>query len=322
MKSKKRIVALCGGVGGAKLALGLASLDADVDLTIIANTGDDFEHLGLSISPDIDTITYTLAGVANPETGWGRAEETWSFMESLAGLGGDTWFQLGDKDLALNVLRTKLRRSGASLSKVTSQVARKLGISAEIIPMSDSDVRTVLHTDQGTLDFQDYFVRHRCTPVVSGIEFEGAESATPSARFEELLNDPAVEAIVICPSNPYISIDPILAIPTVRNALANHPAPVVAVSPVVNGQSIKGPTSKLMSELDAGSSGEDIAAYYRDFIDGFVLDCRDSHECAAIERAGIQSFCSNIVMSTLEDRICLAQDVIRFTGVIDARNKS
>lgn len=317
MSPRKRIVALCGGVGGAKLALGLATLEADFDLSIVANTGDDFEHLGLSISPDIDTVTYTLAGVANPETGWGRAEETWSFMESLANLGGDTWFRLGDKDLALNVLRTKLRRSGASLSKVTSQVARKLGISAEIIPMSDSDVRTVLHTDQGTLDFQDYFVRQRCAPVVSSIEFVGAESATPSARFEELLTDPDVEAIIICPSNPYISIDSILAVPTVRNALANHPAPVVAISPVVDGQSIKGPTSKLMSELDVGSSAGDIAAYYRDFIDGFVLDHRDSRLCVAIEEGGIRTFCCNIVMSTFDDRCQLAQDVVEFARTLN-----
>lgn len=317
MSPRKRIVALCGGVGGAKLALGLATLEADFDLSIVANTGDDFEHLGLSISPDIDTVTYTLAGVANPETGWGRAEETWSFMESLANLGGDTWFRLGDKDLALNVLRTNLRRNGASLSEITSLIARNLGISAEIIPMTDSAVRTVLSTDQGILDFQDYFVRRQCSPVVSNIEFRGAESSNATARFEALMTSPDVKAIIICPSNPYISIDPILAVPGVRAALANHSAPVLAISPVVGGQSIKGPTSKLMSELDLGSSAEDIATYYRDFIDGFVLDHRDSRLCVAIEEGGIRTFCCNIVMSTFDDRCQLAQDVVEFARTLN-----
>ena len=314
MSTSKRIVALCGGVGGAKLALGLANLGAEFDLSIIANTGDDFEHLGLRISPDIDTITYTLAGIANPETGWGRADETWSFMESLAALGGETWFRLGDKDLSLNVLRTSMLSSGESLSEVTSHLTGNLGISSEIIPMTDSNVRTVLQTGRGTLEFQDYFVRQQCKPVVASIEFQGAGEAKPSARFGELLTDPSVDAFVICPSNPFISIDPILAIPSVRSSLANHPSPVVAVSPVVDGQSIKGPTSKLMSELDLGSSSRDIATYYSDFIDGFVLDHRDLDFSAQIEETGIQTLCSNIVMSTLEDRYRLARDVVNFAG--------
>ena len=253
----------------------VANLGSDFDLSIIANTGDDFEHLGLCVSPDIDTITYTLAGIANPDTGWGRAEESWSFMETLAELGGETWFRLGDKDLALNVLRTNSLRSGASLSDATSHITGNLGISSELIPMTDSNVRTVFQTDRGTLEFQDYFVRLQCKPVVTSIEFHGVGKAKPSPRFEELLNDPSVDAFVICPSNPFISIDPILAIPSVRLSLANHPSPVVAVSPVVDGQSFKGPTSKQMSELDLGSSSGDIAAYYSDLIDGFVLDHRD-----------------------------------------------
>jgi LPPG:FO 2-phospho-L-lactate transferase len=317
VSSRKRIVALCGGVGGAKLALGLANLGSNFDLSIIANTGDDFEHLGLRISPDIDTIAYTLAGIANPETGWGRAEETWSFMESLANLGGETWFRLGDKDLALNVLRTNLLRSRESLSDVTSHITGNLGISSEIIPMTDSNVRTVFRTDHGTLEFQDYFVRLQCKPVVTSIEFQGAGKAKPSPRFGELLADPSVDAFVICPSNPFISIDPILAIPSVRTSLANHPSSVVAVSPVVDGQSVKGPTSKLMSELDLGSSSGDVAAYYIDFIDGFVLDHRDSNLAAEIEETGIQTLCSNIVMSTVEDRCRLARDVVDFAGPLN-----
>ncbi|MGI9353937.1 MAG: 2-phospho-L-lactate transferase [Rhizobiaceae bacterium] len=314
MSTKKRIVALCGGVGGAKLALGLANLGSNVDLSIIANTGDDFEHLGLSISPDIDTITYTLAGIANPETGWGRAEETWSFMESLANLGGETWFRLGDKDLALNVVRTNLLDSGKSLSEVTSHITAKLGISSEIVPMTDSNVRTVFQTDRGTLEFQDYFVRLQCEPVVNSIEFEGAGKVKPSPRFGELLTDPSVDAFVICPSNPFISIDPILSVPSVRTSLTKHPSCVVAVSPVVDGQSIKGPTSKLMSELDLGSSSGDIATYYGDFIDGFVLDHRDSNLAAEIEESGIRTLYGNIVVSTLEDRCRLARDVVDFAA--------
>lgn len=316
MSARKRIVALCGGVGGAKLALGLANLESNFGLTIIANTGDDFEHLGLSISPDIDTITYTLAGIANPDTGWGRAEETWSFMESLADFGAETWFRLGDKDLALNILRTNLLSCGENLSDVTSHITGNLGIPSEIVPMTDSNVRTVFHTDRGTLEFQDYFVRLQCKPVVASIEFQGAGKAHPSRRFGELLTDPSVDAFIVCPSNPFISIDPILAIPSVRTSLANHPSSVVAVSPVVDGQSIKGPTSKLMSELDLGSSSADIAAYYGDFIDGFVLDHRDSDLCADIGKSGIHTFCSNIVMSTFSDRCQLARNVVGFAETL------
>jgi len=317
---KRKIVALCGGVGGAKLALGLAQLGPAFDLAIIANAGDDFEHLGLRISPDIDTITYTLAGIANPDTGWGRAGETWSFMDTLADLGGETWFRLGDKDLAVNVLRTKLLGNGSSLSEVTSHIAGNLGVSAEIIPMTDSEVRTVFQTDRGVLAFQDYFVRLQCAPDVSRIEFEGADEAIPSPRFEQLLNCPNVSAFIICPSNPFISIDPILAIPSVRESLAAHPAPVVAVSPVVDGNSIKGPTSKLMRELGLGSSSDVVAAHYKDIIDGFVLDSRDSDLVAEIEASGIRTLTTNIVMSTLDDRCRLAREVNRFASRI-ADNK-
>jgi LPPG:FO 2-phospho-L-lactate transferase len=292
LSTSLKVLALCGGVGGAKLAL--------------------FEHLGLSISPDIDTISYTLAGVANPDTGWGRAGETWSFMESLAALGGDTWFRLGDKDLALNVLRTNMLQAGSSLSEVTAKIAKSLGISEKIIPMSDSQVRTTFDTDRGTLSFQDYFVRLQCQAVVSEIRFEGASDAQPSPQFSELLVDDSIDAIIVCPSNPFISIDPILAIPSVRNALASHPAPVIAVSPVIDGQSIKGPTSKLMAELDLGSSSADIATYYRDFVDGLLIDHRDSEFIAPINDMGIASHCSNILMSTFEDRCQLAQEAIDF----------
>ncbi|MEL7187537.1 MAG: 2-phospho-L-lactate transferase, partial [Pseudomonadota bacterium] len=275
MTTTPKIVALCGGVGGAKLALGLASLESQPDISIVVNTGDDFNHLGLTICPDIDTVTYTLAGIANPDSGWGRAQETWSFMEALEALGGDTWFRLGDKDLALNTLRTQLLASGWSLSDVTSQFAHRLGVATEIIPMSDDPVRTILKTENGDLAFQDYFVRLKCEPAVSSIEFRGAESAAPAPRFAALLEDTSVDAFVICPSNPFISIEPILAIPSVRESLTRHAAPVICVSPVVGGQSIKGPTSKLMKELNMGASTWDIARYYGDFIDCFVIDEAD-----------------------------------------------
>lgn len=314
MSARKRIVALSGGVGGAKLALGLKKCESD--LSIIANTGDDFEHLGLSVSPDIDTMTYTLAGIANPETGWGRADESWSFMESLAMLGGETWFRLGDKDLALNVLRTNLLKYGATLSEVTARVVENLGLSSEIIPMTDSTVRTIFQTDHGVLEFQDYFVRLQCQPVVTSIEFQGADNAKPSPRFAALLSDPDVGAFVICPSNPLISIDPILAIPSVRSMLSKHPSPVIAVSPLVGGQSIKGPTSKLMSELGLGASSREIANYYSDFIDGFVLDHRDSSLAEDIEKNGIRTLCSDIVMSTLEDRCRLAREILEFEAIL------
>lgn len=314
MTQARRIVALSGGVGGAKLAFGLAQLCPDIELAIIANTGDDFEHLGLYISPDIDTVTYTLAGIANPETGWGQADETWSFMASLENLGGETWFRLGDKDLALNILRTNLLAQGRSLSEVTSRFVRQLEIGAEIIPMSDAPIRTRFTTNQGELAFQDYFVRLQCEPVVSKIDFEGVDSAQPSPRFGELLDDPSVSAFVLCPSNPLISIDPILAVPSVRAKLAEHAAPVIAVSPVVDGNSIKGPTSKLMAELGIGSSSEDVATHYQDFLDGMVLDNKDAPLADAINAAGVRTVCHDVVMNSLDDRCRLAKQVIEFAA--------
>ncbi|MGI9219593.1 MAG: 2-phospho-L-lactate transferase [Woeseiaceae bacterium] len=309
-----KIVALSGGVGGAKLGLGLAQLYPDLELTIIANTGDDFEHLGLCISPDIDTVTYTLAGIANPETGWGQADETWSFMESLENLGGETWFRLGDKDLALNILRTERLAGGESLSEITASIAHQLGIGPEIVPMSDAPIRTRFMTDRGELAFQDYFVRLQCEPVVTGIEFEGADTAQPSPRFGELLNDPSVSAFVLCPSNPLISIDPILAMPSVRAKLAEHAAPVIAVSPVIDGNSIKGPTSKLMAELGIGSSSQDVATHYQDFLDGMVLDNKDARLADAINAAGVRTVCHDVVMNSLDDRCRLATQVVEFAA--------
>ena len=243
---RRTVVALSGGIGGAKLALGLSLVVDPGDLVIVANTGDDFQHLGLSISPDIDTVMYTLAGINNPVTGWGRRDETWRFMEALEQLGGETWFRLGDTDLATNMERTRRLAAGDTLSNITADFCRRLGVRCRVLPMSDDSVRTRVKTGQGWLDFQDYFVRYQCAPVVEGFSFAGVESAASAPGFLAALRDPTLRAVIICPSNPFISIDPILSLRGVRDALRTSAAPVVAVSPIIGGQAVKGPTAKMM----------------------------------------------------------------------------
>ncbi|HYE00920.1 MAG TPA: 2-phospho-L-lactate transferase CofD family protein, partial [Alphaproteobacteria bacterium] len=234
------VLALCGGVGGAKLAFGLAAELSAEDLTVAVNTGDDFEHLGLTVCPDIDTVLYTLSGLSDRERGWGLAGETWNFMAATRRLGGEDWFQLGDQDLATHVERSHRLAAGESLSAVTARLARALGLTAAIAPMSDQPVRTVVETDQGELAFQHYFVRERCAPAARGVRFEGADRARPSPALEAALARPDLAAMVVCPSNPYLSVDPILAVPGVREALKRRSAPVVAVSPIIAGQALKG----------------------------------------------------------------------------------
>jgi LPPG:FO 2-phospho-L-lactate transferase len=243
------IVALSGGIGGAKLALGLSRVLEPGRLTVVANTGDDFEHLGLAISPDIDTLLYTLGGLADTDQGWGRRDETWTFMNALGALGGPTWFRLGDGDLATHVERTRRLAAGEALSSIVDDFRVRLGIGARIVPMSDDPVRTRLRTAEGWIDFQDYFVGRRCEPAVSAVAFEGVERARPHAQVLAELRDPQLRAVVICPSNPLISIDPVLAVPGLRAALAACRAPVVAVSPIIGGQAVKGPTAKMLREL-------------------------------------------------------------------------
>ena len=238
-----------GGIGGAKLALGLYRELPPDRLMVVCNTGDDFEHLGLTISPDLDTVLYTLAGIANPTTGWGRAGETWSFMGALAELGGETWFRLGDADLATHVERTRRLAAGETLAAISEDFCRRLGVHARLIPMCDQPVRTMVRTGGGVLPFQRYFVEQRCAPVVSGFAFQGIAAARPPAALAAALASATLEAVVICPSNPFISIDPILAVPGMRAALAASPAPVVAVSPIIGGRAVKGPTAKMMAEL-------------------------------------------------------------------------
>ena len=321
------ILALAGGVGGAKLAAGLqAALDAPGDLLTVVNTGDDFEHLGLHVSPDLDTVTYTLSGRANPETGWGLAGETWGFLDALAALGGEVWFRLGDRDLATHVERTRRLRAGETLSRVTADLSRRLGAPSRIAPMCDEPVRTVVETDAGDLPFQEYFVRRACEPAVRGLRFEGVRAARPSAAFASALADPALEAVVVCPSNPWLSVDPILAVPGVRGALAGCAAPVVAVSPIVGGRAIKGPAAKIMGELGFEVSAAVVADRYRDFLDGFVLDEADRALAGAIETAGerggaraLRVRVEQTVMHTGEDRTRLAARVLEFARLLRGR---
>src|SRR5580704_12409697 len=266
------VLALSGGIGGAKLALGLYRILPAGALTVVANTGDDFEHLGLAISPDIDTLLYTLASLDNLELGWGRRDETWTFMAALERLGGETWFRLGDGDLATHVERTRRLARGESLSAITDDFRRRFGIAARLLPASDDPVRTRLHTDEGWLDFQDYFVRRRCAPIVREIVFAGAETARPHPDILAALADPALRLVAICPSNPFISIDPILAVPGIRRALQDCPAPVLAVSPISGGKAVKGPTAKMMQELGLPVGAAAVARHYRDFLDLYVAD--------------------------------------------------
>ena len=312
-------VALSGGVGGAKLALGLCDVLEDPGrLTVVANTGDDFEHLGLRVCPDLDTLTYTLAGLANAETGWGRAGESGAFMEALTALGGESWFFLGDKDLAIHVERTRRLRAGESLSEVTSDLCVRLGIRARIAPMSDDPVPTVVETEDGPLAFQHYFVRERCRPRVSGFRYKGAEQAQASAGFLDALAAPDLGAVVVCPSNPYISIDPILAVPGVRAALTACKATVIAVSPIIGGQAVKGPTAKMMAELGIAPGAIAIAQHYAGLIDGFVLDEADRAEASAIAAAGVAVEVTATMMTAREEKQALARAVLAFAERLHA----
>lgn len=299
------VLALSGGVGGAKLALGLSHVLPAKELVIVANTGDDFEHLGLSISPDIDTLVYTLSGLANPDLGWGRRDETWSFMETIATLGGETWFRLGDRDLALHVERTRRLRAGESLTAITADVCRRLGVGPRILPMSDGRLRTRLRSDTGWLDFQEYFVHQRCEPVVRELSFIGEGQAQPDVL--ALLKDPALSAVVICPSNPFISVEPILSLPGVREALQACRAPVVAVSPIIGGRAVKGPTAKMMRELGLDASARAVAEWYGDLLDGYVVDHADAADMAGLHP---RITAAATLMQTLDDRIALARVVL------------
>jgi LPPG:FO 2-phospho-L-lactate transferase len=309
LKTKDMIVALAGGVGGARLAYGLSKIKGEA-LAVIVNTGDDFEHLGLSICPDIDTMLYTLAGWANPETGWGVDGDSWSFMDQLGKLGGPIWFKLGDRDLAIHVQRSHWLRQGDRLGKITSRLAQAMGIASTVLPMSEDAVRTKLETDQGDLDFQDYFVRLQAKPLVRAIRFEGASSARPTPAAMEAFD--AAKAIIICPSNPYLSIDPILSVPGYRECLQRRKIPCIAVSPIIGGAAVKGPAAKLMQELGAEVSCVGVAKKYAGLIDGLVIDGVDEGLADAILACGIKPLATKSLMRSLQDRIDLAQQTLDF----------
>ncbi len=298
-----KIVALAGGVGGAKLAHGLAQCLPPEELTVIVNTGDDFEHFGLHISPDLDTVCYTLAGLANLETGWGRTGETWQAMDNLARLGAPGWFHLGDQDLATHLERTRRMQAGQTLSAVTRDFCKQWDVKQVVLPMSDWPVQTVVETDEGDLPFQEYFVHRQCEPAVRGFRFEGIELARPAPGISEALED--AEAVVICPSNPWVSIDPILKV--VREITK----PVFAVSPIIGGHAVKGPAAKMYAEMGIEPSALAVADHYRNILCGFVLDQKDQDYEAAV---GLPALVTDTLMNSIADRVRLAQELLVFIG--------
>ena len=299
-----KIVAFAGGVGGAKLAQGLAQTLPPKDLTIIVNTGDDFEHLGLYICPDLDTVCYTLGGLANPETGWGRAGETWNTIANVEKLGGPAWFRLGDSDIATHLERTRRLKEGKSLSEITKEFCKAWGIEATVLPMTDSPVRTMVDSDEGELAFQEYFVHRQCQPRVKGFRFDGVEVAEPARGVREALA--SADAVIFCPSNPWVSIDPILSVVKKVNK------PVFAVSPIIGGKTVKGPAAKMYSELGIEPSAYAVAKHYRTILKGFVLDTTDAAMEKEIQDLGFATLVTNTLMNQLTDRARLANDVLNF----------
>lgn len=310
------IVALAGGVGGARLAVGLAAVLPPERLMFVVNTGDDFDHLGLAISPDLDTVMYTLAGVNNAVAGWGRADETWNFMETLQQLGGETWFRVGDRDLAVHVVRTTALRRGVPLSKITQSLATRFGIRHPIVPMSDVPVRTRVCTRRSDLSFQDYFVRHRCKPRVEGFRFVGSRGARVPSSLRRVLRTDKVQAVVFCPSNPFVSIAPILSVPEIQTWLKRRTFPVIAVSPIVGGAAVKGPAAKMMRELGQEANALGVARHYGNRVDGWVIDEQDAQFRRAIEGAGKAVLVTDTVMTGRSKSVQLAQRAVSFARAL------
>ena len=309
--SEMHIVALCGGVGGAKLADGLQQCLAPGALHLIVNTGDDFEFRGLPISPDLDTVLYTLAGVANVDQGWGRADESWRVQAEWRELGLDTWFQLGDRDIALHLVRREMRSRGMSLTEISAALARLFGVGNELLPMCDEPAPTTVLTDQGEMAFQEYFVKQRCRPAVRGLRYAGS-AARVTRAVRAALEHAGLAGIILCPSNPYLSIAPILAVPGLRELLARARVPVVAVSPIIGGAAVKGPAAKIMRELELTVSALEIARQYRDFLDVMLIDVADAELCALRKADDPAIEIAPILMRTPEDRralgsVCLEQ---------------
>ena len=299
-----KIVALAGGVGGAKLAHGLAQILPSEDLTVIVNTGDDFEHYGLYISPDLDTVCYTLAGLANPETGWGRVNETWNIIENAKRLGGPSWFNLGDQDLGTHLERTRRLKDGDSLSQITRDFCKAWNVKHTVLPMSDQPVRTIVDTDEGELAFQEYFVHKRCEPRVKGFRFDGIDSAEPAPGTREAIQ--SADAVLICPSNPWVSIDPILRV------VQKIEKPVFAVSPIIGGQTVKGPAAKMYSELGIEPSAFAVANHYRNLLKGFVIDKIEIDLVESVKGLNIQTHVTYTLMKSHEDRRNLAVEMTDF----------
>jgi LPPG:FO 2-phospho-L-lactate transferase len=308
MTDERFVLALAGGVGGGKFCRGLAAVLPQDKLAVVINTADDFVHLGLHISPDVDSVLYAIADRNDPERGWGLAGETWNFMAALERLGGPTWFKLGDRDLATHVLRTEALAAGRTLSEVTALLARRLDIAHTVLPMTDDAVRSIVDTDEGVVDFQDYFVRRQCRPRFRGVTFQGVTDAEPSQGFRQALD--RAHAIVITPSNPFVSIDPILALPGVKDALRQSQRPVVAVSPIVGGQAVKGPLAKMMREVGLEPSALGVARHYGRLVDGWLIDSVDRNLAPAIEALGCRVKVCNTIMRTLDDKSRLAHDAV------------
>jgi LPPG:FO 2-phospho-L-lactate transferase len=312
---RTEVLALSGGVGGAKLVLGLERAVDRGRFHVAANIGDDFTHLGLSICPDIDTLLYTLSGLADPVRGWGRRDETWNFMTALEALGGPAWFRLGDGDLAMHVERTRRLAAGETLSSITQALGDRLGVSIPVWPVSDDPVRTRIRTAEGWLSFQDYFVRQACAPVVEALEYQGAKDAKVCAPLLQLLRGDALRAVIVCPSNPLLSIEPMLAVGELRRALAECSAPLIAVSPIVAGAAIKGPTAKMLRELGRPVDALEAARCYADLIDGYIVDEADAG-LASHAPPGVRVIVSNTVMSTAECKERVARECLALADAL------
>lgn len=315
MTPAPRYIALSGGVGGAKLSRGLAT-ELGENLSIIVNTGDDFTHLGLRICPDVDSVTYALAGMNDVMRGWGVADETWSFMEQMRRLGGADWFLLGDRDLALHVLRSQALGLGQPLSDFTAKLTARLGIRAQVLPMSDQPVATVVGTTEGPMAFQDWFVRRKCEPEVIALDFQGAAAADAAPSVTRALKDPHLAGIILCPSNPFVSIAPILATGGIGARLRAASCPRIAVSPLIAGNAVKGPAADMARSLGMEPSALGIARHYAGLIDGLVIDRQDEGLARQIEALGLRVEVAQTLMDTEADKVELARRCIGFCAAL------
>src|SRR5215208_5363524 len=312
-----KVCALAGGVGGAKLASGLQDVLPRGDLSVVVNTADDFDLWGLHICPDLDTVMYTLAGISNPETGWGIENESFETLNMVERYGEEAWFKLGNKDLATHVLRTSRLRLGMTLTEVTAGLSDGLGVESAVLPMSDDPVLTVLETPEGRLEFQEYFVRRRQKDEVLGVDLRGIEEAAPTGSVLAAIS--GADAIILCPSNPVVSVGPILALPGMMEALASSPAPKVAVSPIVGGRALKGPADRMLASLGHEVSATGVARMYAGLVDGMVVDRADVDERAGIETLGMRVLVTESIMRDAEDRARLASETLEFGAGLVAR---